>query len=110
MKPWGRYKLLLNLKFFKIKKLTLNPHSSFSLQKHFRRAELWFLFSGDFFVRIYSIKYSLETSLKRIFYIRKESIHRLTNCGDKAFSFIEFQFGNCEEEDIERFEDDYDRL
>ncbi len=89
-KLWGSYKILLQKKNFKLKILTLKPHSSTSLQRHKHRAEFWVHLDGD-------EKFSFKT-------VNCGEIHILTNDTDKDMHVLELQFGNkCVESDIERF-------
>ncbi len=46
-KKWGNYKVLLSNKHYKIKILTLKPHSKTSYQKHNHRAEFWVVLNGE---------------------------------------------------------------
>ena len=45
-KPWGWYTDLERDYNLVIKKLYINPLSRFSLQKHFKRDEFWYIVSG----------------------------------------------------------------
>jgi mannose-6-phosphate isomerase-like protein (cupin superfamily) len=104
-RPWGRFYVLLNLYFIKVKILIMNPQQRFSLQKHFHRSELWVLFEKSFIVQ----KWHRAWITGFIFWIKKGSVHRLSNTGTKPLRILEIQFGKCDESDIERIEDDYDR-
>jgi len=89
-KKWGNYKVLLSNKNYKIKILTLKPHSKTSLQKHNHRAEFWLLLDkkDKFTCRI----------------IKQKEIHTLINDTNKVLKVLEVQFGDkCIESDIERF-------
>lgn len=86
-KKWGSYKVLGQGKDWKVKLLTINPHSKTSLQKHNLRKEIWI------YPRFYTT---------RIAEIRLGRWHQITNKGNKAIQVIEVQIGRCIERDIER--------
>ena len=55
-KPWGWYKDLERHYDLVIKKLYIKPLSRFSLQKHFKRDEFWYIISGTGTITIDSLK------------------------------------------------------
>lgn len=88
-KKWGNYKVLLTGKNYKIKILTLKPHSKTSLQYHNKRAEFWVYLDSK-------CKYDSELILPK-------EIHQLKNETNKLMKVLEIQFGEqCVEKDIER--------
>ncbi len=108
-RPWGWYDLLDIGPYFKVKRILVNPHSSLSLQKHEKRAEHWVVVTGEAEVTcgnsIIKLKQNQST------YIPIGTIHRLSNPFDSPLEIIEIQTGlYLEEDDIQRFEDDYGRL
>ena len=107
-RPWGSYEILQTCDFHQVKELTLNPHSSISLQKHKKRSEHWVVVEGIATV----IKNKDEIILKKnnSIDINKGDIHRLTNNTSKILKVIEIQTGSyLGEDDIIRFEDRYKR-
>ena len=91
-----------------MKSIEVNPNASLSLQKHLHRAEHWVVVEGTAQVevdgKITIIKENEST------YIPLGSKHRLSNPGKIPLRIIEVQSGSyLEEDDIERFEDDYGR-
>ncbi|MBU1138531.1 MAG: phosphomannose isomerase type II C-terminal cupin domain, partial [Proteobacteria bacterium] len=89
-KKWGSYKVLLHNKNYKVKILTLKPHSSTSVQRHKYRAEFWVRLDGD-------KKFSYKA-------VNCGEIHTLSNDTDRDMHVLEVQFGHkCVENDIERF-------
>jgi mannose-6-phosphate isomerase-like protein (cupin superfamily) len=111
-KIWGSYTDLYNNtdiqnKATKIKELIILPGKSISMQKHFERAELWFVVCGTATV------YSKNNTDKKIhigdflthttFSFEREQWHQVFNNGDTALKIIEIQWGTqCVEEDILR--------
>ncbi|MFH0790741.1 MAG: mannose-1-phosphate guanylyltransferase/mannose-6-phosphate isomerase [Candidatus Omnitrophota bacterium] len=107
-RPWGRYTVLQSGMGFKIKLIEIEPRKRLSLQRHKNRAEHWIVVSGcalitnsDKVTRVYS---------NQSIYIPKGTKHRLENPANLPLQIVEVQTGNyLEEDDIERFDDDFKR-
>ena len=106
-KPWGSYKDLERNYFRVVKIITISPNQRFSLQKHSKREEFWYILSGTGIITLDSK--TKEVSSKDHFYIPIGLIHRL-QAGIDGIEFLEIQQGECEESDIVRIEDDYNRV
>ena len=107
-RPWGRYTVLEELPGCKIKRITVDPNSELSLQRHQHRSEHWVVVSGTATVTqngdVSTITKNQST------YIPIGSTHRLENRGKIPLELIEVQVGEyLEEDDIERFDDQYGR-
>lgn len=108
LRPWGSFTILQEGIGFKIKLIEIAPHKRLSLQQHKKRAEHWVVVSGTARV-INGEKISLVNSNQSI-YISKGLKHRLENITKQPLRIVEVQTGNyLEEDDIERFEDDFKR-
>jgi mannose-6-phosphate isomerase-like protein (cupin superfamily) len=93
---------------FKIKLIEISPGKRLSLQRHQKRAEHWVVVSGVAKV-ISGNKVKLVRSNESI-YIPKGIKHRLENKGRVPLKIVEVQTGSyLEEDDIERFDDDFRR-
>jgi cytidyltransferase-like protein len=106
-RPWGYYRVLHEVSGMKVKELTVNPGSSLSLQRHWKRAEYWIVSEGkcvlnsqmDGGYRLPSKTLSIHQSHK----IHVAEWHQLTNPFDVPCRIVEVQYGDqCIEEDIER--------
>ena len=106
-KPWGWYKDLERNYFRVVKIITISPNQRFSLQKHSKREEFWYILSGTGIITLDSE--TKDVSSKDHFYIPIGLIHRL-QAGIDGIEFLEIQQGECEESDIVRIEDDYNRV
>lgn len=107
-RPWGKYEVLTVDNRFQVKRITVNPGGTLSLQRHFHRAEHWVVVTGTATVTI-GEKQSLLTTNHSI-YIPIGEKHRLCNNGKIPLVLIEVQSGDyLGEDDIERFEDIYGR-
>tara|TARA_B100000073_G_scaffold13022_1_gene10786 strand:+ start:58 stop:405 length:348 start_codon:yes stop_codon:yes gene_type:complete len=106
-KPWGSYKDLERNYFRVVKIITISPNQRFSLQKHSKREEFWYILSGTGTITLDSETKSVSS--KDYFHIPIGCIHRL-QAGIDGIQFLEIQQGECEESDIIRIEDDYNRV
>jgi len=107
-RPWGTYTGLEEGFFYKIKRVTVPPKKRLSLQMHHHRSEHWVVVRGTAEVTIGD-----STSLLRngeSTYVPAGTVHRLGNPGLLPLELIEVQIGEyTEEDDIVRFEDDFER-
>jgi mannose-1-phosphate guanylyltransferase / mannose-6-phosphate isomerase len=107
-RPWGSYTVLEKGEGYKIKRIVLNPGARLSLQRHSRRSEHWVVVSGV--ARVTREDEVVLVHVNESTFIPINSKHRLENPGDTPLQIIEVQSGGyVEEDDIERFADDYGR-
>ena len=107
-RPWGYYDSVNSEEGFQVKRIVVNSGAKLSLQKHKYRAEHWVVVKGTALVtcgdRIFELVENQST------YIPQGSLHRLENHQDIPLEIIEIQTGSyLGEDDIIRFEDDYQR-
>ena len=107
-RPWGWYDVIDEGDRYKVKNIEVKPGSSLSLQQHHHRAEHWVVVSGTALVQLNNDKQILGENQST--YIPLGCVHRLSNPGRIPLKIIEVQRGAyLEEDDIERFDDDYGR-
>lgn len=107
-RPWGRYTVLEKGEGYKIKRIVVHPKAKLSLQLHRRRSEHWVVVSGVARVTRENETYLVHTNEST--YIPIHTKHRLENPGEMLLQIVEVQNGEyVEEDDIERFDDEYDR-
>lgn len=107
-RPWGWYETILEGKAFKVKRINVKPLHSLSLQKHNHRAEHWVVVKGKAKVITSSGAIVLRTNESA--FIKRGSLHRLSNTTKNSLEIIEVQTGDyLEEDDIIRVEDKYGR-
>jgi mannose-1-phosphate guanylyltransferase len=107
-RPWGYYDLVDSGEGFQVKRIVVNSGAKLSLQKHKYRAEHWVVVKGVALVtcgdKIFELVENQST------YIPQGSLHRIENHQDIPLEIIEIQTGSyLGEDDIIRFEDDYQR-
>jgi len=112
-KPWGSYTELEKGERYKIKRLTIYPGESLSLQRHHHRSEHWIVVKGVAKVILEDEKGRLKEYFvheNESIYVPKSKKHRLENPGKIPLELIEVQIGEyIEEDDITRFSDIYGR-
>ena len=107
-RPWGSYQCLDNGVRFQVKRICVNPGKKISLQLHHHRAEHWVVVSGTAKVTRGEDVFTLNENQST--YIPAETKHRLENSTNQPLEIIEVQSGcYLGEDDIVRFEDDYQR-
>jgi mannose-6-phosphate isomerase len=108
-RPWGSYEVLGEFSNYKVKTITVKPGGRLSYQKHQKRAEHWFIVSGNPEVTVNGEIRRLAPGDSTQFAIGV--LHRISNTGPTDVVFVEIQTGTYfGEDDIERVEDDYGRL
>jgi len=107
-RPWGSYTILEQGPKYKIKRVVVNPGEKISLQKHSHRSEHWVVVRGTAKIVIGDEEILVHENESA--YVPKSTLHRLENEGEIPVEIIEVQNGEyLEEDDIERFSDDYGR-
>ncbi|TDV69844.1 mannose-1-phosphate guanylyltransferase/mannose-6-phosphate isomerase [Pseudomonas sp. LP_7_YM] len=107
-RPWGSYDSVDMGGRFQVKRISVKPGASLSLQMHHHRAEHWIVVSGTAQVTCDENVFLLTENQST--YIPIASVHRLRNPGKIPLEIIEVQSGSyLGEDDIERFEDVYGR-
>lgn len=107
-RPWGAYDSVDMGSRFQVKRITVKPGASLSLQKHHHRAEHWIVVSGTAQVTCNEKTFVLTENQST--YIPVAAVHRLANPGKIPLEIIEVQSGSyLGEDDIERLEDVYGR-
>jgi mannose-1-phosphate guanylyltransferase / mannose-6-phosphate isomerase len=107
-RPWGSYTVLEEGPFYKIKRITVQTGKRLSYQMHYHRSEHWIVVSGTANVVIDDKDYLLTSG--QSLYVPIGSKHRLENPGKLLLEVIEVQIGNYkDEDDIVRFDDDFER-
>lgn len=107
-RPWGCYDSVDNGERFQVKRITVKPGATLSLQKHHHRAEHWIVVKGTAEVTCDGKTFLLTENQST--YIPLGSTHRLSNPGKVPLELVEVQSGSyLGEDDIVRFDDHYGR-
>jgi mannose-1-phosphate guanylyltransferase/mannose-6-phosphate isomerase len=107
-RPWGWYDSVDFGPRHQVKRITVKPGASLSLQMHHHRAEHWVVVSGT--AEVTNGDQVIVLSENQSTFIPLGQTHRLANPGKVPLEIIEVQSGSyLGEDDIVRFEDNYGR-
>jgi mannose-6-phosphate isomerase len=108
-RPWGRFRRLVHNQPCTVKVITVLPGQRLSLQSHRRRSELWVFLDPGGVVEIDGEEWQPEVD-DRVF-VPCGSRHRLAATADAPgpVRVVEMGFGDFDEDDIVRYEDEYGR-
>ena len=107
-RPWGSYDSVDAGPRFQVKRLTVKPGATLSLQKHRYRAEHWVVVKGT--ARITRGEEVFLLNENESTFIPVGTVHRIENPGDEPLQIIEVQSGSyLGEDDIVRLDDHYGR-
>ncbi len=90
-RPWGYYTVLADEADHKVKRIVVHPGQRLSLQKHQKRAEHWFVVSGEGIVTLDGQR--LNKKGGESVEIPRGPVHRIENPGTVDLVFIEIQTG-----------------
>jgi mannose-1-phosphate guanylyltransferase/mannose-1-phosphate guanylyltransferase/mannose-6-phosphate isomerase len=107
-RPWGGFEVLRDTERFKSKLIRVDPGQRLSYQSHRHRCEHWVVVRGHAEVTLDGEVRSLAPG--EAVFIPTGAKHRIANRGDEPVEIVEVQLGDYfGEDDIVRYEDDYDR-
>ena len=107
VRPWGEFRQYANNRECTVSLMEVKPGMRLSLQSHTGRAELWIVLDPGAEVRIGDEV--RECAPGEELWIPANEKHRLGCVGEKPCRVLEVAFGNWQQADIERYEDDFDR-
>ena len=111
-RPWGSFEDLKTDKNWHLKIINVFKGKRLSLQSHKLRDELWVTLKGKGVAEVEDlktkkmIKHILSPMVKVL--IPRKAKHRLS--GASELKVAEIRFGKFNENDIERYEDDFGRI
>lgn len=106
-RPWGGFEQLTKNQPSTVKVITVEPGKRLSLQRHEHRDELWVALDDDLRVEVGGQVRVVGRGEKA--WIPRGVTHRLGNQGSSPGRILEIAFGEFDEGDIERLEDDFSR-
>lgn len=107
LRPWGSFKQYVNNSDSTVSLMSVLPGERLSLQSHTGRAELWIVIDDGAIVQVGDDVKEYQAGDE--IWIPVNEYHRLSCAGDKQIRVLEIAFGNWQQEDIIRYEDDYKR-
>jgi len=105
-RPWGQFRQFTKNENVTVKIHHITPHSSWSLQYHNHRSELYFILEGTPVVTVGENKLAAKPGDE--FLVHEKEKHRI-EAGDTETVVLEICYGEFDENDIVRLEDTYGR-
>jgi mannose-1-phosphate guanylyltransferase/mannose-6-phosphate isomerase len=105
-RPWGAFDQYAFNQEVTVSLMTVRPGQRLSLQSHTGRSELWIVLDEG--AEVIVDEQILHPGIMEEIWIPVGAKHRLTSL-DGEVRVLEVAFGNWQQEDIQRFADDYDR-
>ncbi len=106
IRPWGKFEQFTLNEKSTVKILTVEAGKRLSLQSHKNRDEFWIALDDGAIAEINGVQKILKQG-ERMF-IPQGTKHRLAS-NEKTVRVLEIAFGNFDEKDITRHEDDHGR-
>ena len=105
-RPWGHFLQWAHNTPVTVSLMTVEPGQRLSLQSHPGRAELWIVIDDGAIVQVDDAIWAAAVGEE--VWIPANGKHRLTSDGRRV-RVLEVAFGNWQQDDITRYEDDFGR-
>lgn len=106
-RPWGNFQQFASNEPVTVKIITVNPGHRLSLQTHDHRGEFWQVLDSPIEVTVDGRTWSAQPG--ESVWVPCHAEHRMANKGDQPGRLLEIAFGDFDEADIVRLQDDYAR-
>lgn len=106
-RPWGSFRQYVHNATATVSLMTVLPGQQLSLQSHKHRAELWIVLDAGAIVQVGETRSYPESGAE--IWIRPGELHRLSSAGPTV-RVLEIAFGDWQQNDIVRYQDDYGRV
>jgi mannose-1-phosphate guanylyltransferase/mannose-6-phosphate isomerase len=106
-RPWGSFKQYAHNRECTVSLMSVLPGQRLSLQSHTGRAELWIVIDDGAVVQVGETERVCHAGDE--VWIPANEQHRLSCRGNHAVRVLEVAFGNWQQDDIQRYADDYQR-
>ncbi len=106
-RPWGNFRQYAFNQEVTVSLMTVHPGQRLSLQSHTGRAELWIVLDEGACVQVGETVRGCRAGEE--VWIPAHEKHRLSCRGDAPIRVLEVAFGNWQQDDISRYEDDFKR-
>ncbi len=105
-RPWGSFYQYANNQDVTVSLMTVKPGQRLSLQSHSGRAELWIVLDEGAAIQVGEDM--IYPKAGEQIWIPAQTKHRLSSTGAEV-RVLEVAFGNWQQDDITRYDDDYRR-
>jgi mannose-6-phosphate isomerase len=106
-RPWGGFRQFCTNTPATVKILSFKSEQKFSLQSHTKREEFWRVLSGSGVAQIGEDTRNIKAGDE--LHVPLKIKHRLT-AGPEGLEVLEISFGEFNEDEITRYEDEYGRV
>jgi mannose-6-phosphate isomerase len=106
-RPWGSFSQYVSNQDSTVSLMTVYPGRRLSLQSHTARAELWIVLDDGALIQIGDQTKTCRAGDE--VWIPANTKHRLACAASNPVRVLEIAFGNWQQNDITRYEDDYAR-
>jgi mannose-6-phosphate isomerase-like protein (cupin superfamily) len=106
-RPWGNFQQFVSNARVTVKIITVDPGHRLSLQTHSHRGEFWQVLDVPIEVTVGDRTWTAEVG--EAVWVPVGSVHRMANKGERSGRLLEVAYGDFDEADIVRLEDDYAR-
>jgi mannose-6-phosphate isomerase len=106
-RPWGQFQQFVSNETVTVKIITVEPGHRLSLQTHEHRGEFWQVL--DVPIEVTVADRTWEAQPGESVWVPQGAVHRMANKGERPGRLLEVAFGDFDEADIVRLEDDYAR-
>src|ERR1051326_3486078 len=106
-RPWGWFKQYATNQACTVSLMTVLPGQRLSLQSHTGRAELWIVLDDGARIQVGDAVRVFNAGAE--IWIPVNERHRLSCPGPHPVRVLEVAFGNWQQTDITRYDDDYNR-
>ncbi len=107
VRPWGSFEQYAHNEDCTVSLMEVKPGQRLSLQSHTGRAELWIVLDAG--ARVQVGETLRDCAPGEQIWIPAGDRHRLSCAGERPCRVLEVAFGNWQQEDITRYEDDFNR-
>ncbi len=106
-RPWGQFQQFVSNETVTVKIITVEPGHRLSLQTHEHRGEFWQVLDVPIEVTVGDRTWVAQPG--EAVWVPCGAVHRMANHGERSGRLLEIAFGDFDEADIVRLEDDYAR-
>ena len=106
-RPWGSFQQLTSGEPVTVKTISVEPGHRLSLQTHGHRAEMWYVLDGELDIVVDDRAWTARRD--DFVWVPQGAEHRMGNSSAEPARILEIAFGDFDEADIVRLQDDYTR-
>lgn len=104
-RPWGQFQQFATNERVTVKTVTIAPGQRLSLQHHAARNEMWQVLDHPVEITLGERTWSAQPG--ELVWVPVGTLHRMGNTGEQPARVLELAFGDFDEADITRVQDDY---